>query len=58
MIALPHDVCRCFTGCERRDACLRYVARNELGLGTPWTERYCESGREARGFMPVLEKAA
>lgn len=54
---LPHDVCRCQAGCDRRDGCLRYAARDDYGPGTPWTERYCTPGREAEGFIRIPEES-
>jgi len=57
MNRLPLDYCRCQgRDCDREGECLRHVAMNDTGPQTPWTERYCEEGREAEGFIAIRGK--
>lgn len=57
MPRLLYDICRCQgQGCDRRAECLRHVALDDMGPQTPWTERYCELGRESEGFIAVREE--
>lgn len=54
---LPFDWCRCAgTDCDRKRECLRHEQMSNMGLHTPWAERYCEEvGRESMGFIAIRE---
>lgn len=59
MIArLPYDICRCKgSNCDRRAECLRFVAFEDVGPATPWTERYCpDTGTTSEGFILAREE--
>lgn len=54
---LPHDHCRCEgQDCDRKTECMRFVALDDMGPDTPWTERYCDLGRESEGYIQVREE--
>ena len=55
-VKLPYEKCRCQgRDCDRKADCLRFAALDDMGPATPWTERYCDMGREAEGFIRVRE---
>lgn len=39
---LPNDYCRCQgEGCDRKEECVRYLAREQIGMWTPMANRLC-----------------
>lgn len=51
-VRLGYDCCRCEgRDCDRKAECLRHAALSDMEAATPWTERYCEFGREVEGFI-------
>lgn len=52
---LPHDYCRCMgEDCDRKQECLRYLAKDDLGPWTPMANRLCRvERREYDHQIPV-----